>query len=489
MKRLEAKIFLLTAMLSSAVALVAFVVTPRGAFTPAQFLAVLGIAATGALLLSRRLARLLLDPLDEIRSLAEALQSGAFERRLLWSFGDVRDTTAIRLNAMADHLVREIESARREAQQLEAVLGSMVEGVLVLDLEDRIVLVNPGFREVFGIWGNVRDRSLVEVLRNREVGKLIEAAREDSQPVIRDVSVHSGSPRTVMAHATRFPSSGPPAGLIAVFHDVTEIRRVDRVRRDFVANASHELRTPLTSIQGFAETLQKGGLGAEDRARCLETIQRNVVRMRDLIDDLMALSRIEHDGAPLERAPVDALELAHEIVADLQRRFETQRITARIETESAPEVLADRRALAQVIENLVTNAIRYSDPGSEVRLRVESRDDAIEISVADSGIGIPPDALDRIFERFYRVDASRSRAVGSTGLGLSIVRHLVQAMGGTIRVESELGVGSCFAFTVPRAPGAPRTPDTPGTPGEGTPAVVSAGARSPDSRVPPDEPA
>ncbi len=460
MKRIQFKIFVLGALLSTAVLIAALVLSAPGSFTLSSFATLLGLGFTLSFGVSIPLARMLLDPFEEVRELSTEIRAGRRDHRLLWSYGDERDATAIALNRMADSLGREIEEAQREAQQLEAVMSGMVEGVLVLDLQGRIVLVNPGFREVFGIWGPVRDRTVLEVLRDPEIDDLIREARDQQEPVIRDVHVRGGKGRTILAHATRFPSAGRPVGLLAVFQDVTEIRRVDKVRRDFIANASHELRTPLTSIQGFAETLSSGTLSPEDQARCLETILRNVSRMRDLIDDLMELSRIENDASRLDRTPVDVLRLTRELLVDLRKRLASQDIRAEIVTKSAPAAWADRRALEQVLENLLTNAIRYTDAGGQIRVSAEPKAELLEVTVADTGIGIPENARDRIFERFYRVDAARSRAVGSTGLGLSIVRHLVQAMGGTIRVESEIGLGSRFIFTVPRAP-APASNEAP----------------------------
>jgi two-component system phosphate regulon sensor histidine kinase PhoR len=351
---------------------------------------------------------------------------------------------------MSDRLSHEIEEARREAQQLEAVMAGMVEGVLVLDPQNRILLVNPGLRELFGIWGSVRGRTVLEVIRLPEIDNLVRKARDGIEPVIRDIPLRTGSKRTVLAHAARFPAEGPPAGTLAVFHDVTEIRRVDQVRRDFIANASHELRTPLTSIQGFAETLSTASLSPEDEERCQQTILRNVSRMRDLIDDLMNLSRIENEDHVLERSRVDVVRLVRELIADHQKHLLSTEIDARLMTSMAPEAWCDRGALLQVLENLLTNAIRYTDAGGQIQISVEAREQTVEVIVADTGIGIPEEARTRIFERFYRVDAARSRAVGSTGLGLAIVRHLVQAMEGTISVESEIGIGSRFTLALPR---------------------------------------
>ena len=451
MKRLQLKIFLLAAALATGVAVASLLLRPNEPVDGPTLAALFAIAIAGALALSGLLTRMVLVPLEQVRGLSSEITTGRRDQRLHWSYGDERDATALALNRMADRLAREIDEAHREAQQLEAVMAGMVEGVLVLDLQERILLVNPGFRELFGIWGPVRDRTVLEVIRQPEIEDLLREARDRRDPVVRDLPVRSGADRTVLAHAVRFPSEGPPAGTLAVFHDVTEVRRVDQVRRDFIANASHELRTPLTSIQGFAETLATGGLSEDDSRRCLQTILRNVSRMRDLIDDLMELSRIENEAHDFERTRVDVARLVRELLADLQKRLASSELDATLETTESFDAWCDRSALLHVLENLITNAIRYTDAGGKIAISIDAKADLLEITVADTGIGIPEESRDRIFERFYRVDAARSRAVGSTGLGLAIVRHLVQAMGGSIRVESEIGVGSRFVFTVPRA--------------------------------------
>lgn len=452
MKRLQLKILCLATVLGGGVALAALWLLPTPRFDGPAVTTLIALAGAGAFGLSWLVTRMILVPLDEVRHLSGEITTGRRDQRLHWAYGDERDATALALNRMADRLSREIDEAHREAQQLEAVMAGMVEGVLVLDLHERIVLVNPGFRELFGTWGPVRDRTVLEVVRQPEIEDLLREARDQRDPVVRDLPVRAGSERTVLAHAVRFPTEGPPAGTLAVFHDVTEVRRVDQVRRDFIANASHELRTPLTSIQGYAETLAGGGLGEEDAQRCLQTILRNVSRMRDLIDDLMELSKIENEAHDFERTRVDVARLAREVLADLQKRLASAEIEASLEAVASAEAWCDRSALLHVLENLLTNAIRYTDAGGRIRVAIVPKADLLEVTVEDTGIGIPDEARDRIFERFYRVDAARSRAVGSTGLGLAIVRHLVQAMGGSIRVESEIGVGSRFIFTVPRAP-------------------------------------
>jgi two-component system phosphate regulon sensor histidine kinase PhoR len=229
------------------------------------------------------------------------------------------------------------------------------------------------------------------------------------------------------------------------------LRRVVEVRRDFIANASHELRTPLTSIQGFADTLASSDLSEEQRSQYLGTIVRNTQRMSGLIDDLLTLSRIESGVSALERTSLDVLRVVETLVADFAPRFEEASIAVEVHADRVPACFADRDALEQILSNLLSNATRYSNPGSRVDIRIAERGGYVEIRVEDTGIGIPAEDLERIFERFYRVDAARSRALGSTGLGLSIVKHLVRALDGELHVESEPGKGSCFSFTLPIA--------------------------------------
>ncbi len=451
MSRIQFKIFGLLAASLAGVGIVVLLSVRSAGIPPLRAALLLLAAAALAYLVSHRLTRMALSPLEQIGEVARRIGQGDADARLLWNLHDERDAFASVVNRMADQIQRELGGTRRNVQQLEAVMAEMIEGVLVLDSNERIVLVNAAFRELFDVWGEVQDRPVVELIRLPAVDDILSGARDSAQPIFEDIEIRGHVARTVWGRAARFPSAGPRAGTLAVFHDVTEIRRVDRVRRDFIANASHELRTPLTSIQGYAESLASGPMTPAEVETHVSAIQRNARRMRDLIDDLMDLSRIESEGGAPDPSRIDVVKLAQTLVSDAGPRLAHARIEARVVSASAPVAWADRKALEQVLENLLTNAIRYSDEGSTITIEVEEHPDAIEIAVEDTGIGIPEEALDRIFERFYRVDASRSRAIGSTGLGLSIVRHLVQALGGTIRVESQLGTGSRFRFTLPRA--------------------------------------
>jgi two-component system phosphate regulon sensor histidine kinase PhoR len=250
-----------------------------------------------------------------------------------------------------------------------------------------------------------------------------------------------------LVRAAPFPGSG---GALAVFVDVTELRRLETIRRDFVANVSHELRTPVTAVRGAAETLHTGGITGEDAQDFLEIIERNAERLQQLVQDLLDLARIESRELKLSLEPLElgaAVERAFEL---LRGRAEGKHIRLLVDAPEGPaRVLGDRRALEQVLVNLLDNALKYCAEGAVVTVRTRSEGKLLRVSVEDNGPGIEPRHLPRLFERFYRVDAGRSRELGGTGLGLSIVKHLVEAMGGRVSVESTPGTGSSFAFTLP----------------------------------------
>jgi len=409
----------------------------------------LGLVA--ALALSYLLSWLSLRPIRELQEVVHEIAAGRLERRLLWQAGDERTEIAHSINRMARQMGEQISEATREKERLEAVLASMAEGVLVLDADGRIVLANPRLRELLSVWGDLVERPVAEVIRDPGIEAALRETRESPRPLVREIEMGAAGEPVLLMHAAGFPASGPRVGTVAVFHDVSELRRLDRVRRDFIANASHELRTPLTAIQGFADTLRGGSLSHDELRPYLDVILRNSQRMANLIGDLLALSRIEGGRSALEKVSVDLPRLTRTLLADFQPRLAEAHLEATLEAEHEPiHCLGDRQAIEQILSNLVSNAIRYTNPGGRIDVRVRAHPDAVELEVADTGIGIPAAEQQRIFERFYRVDAARSRALGSTGLGLSIVKHLVKAMGGEIHVESEVGVGSRFRVSLPR---------------------------------------
>ncbi len=408
-------------------------------------LVVLGVSAAFAHAIAQRHVR----SLDAVRAALEGALSGAVRARLERSEPGALGALARAVDAVDAALRARGAQAAAERERLEAVLNGMVEGVLVLGADGRVQLANARLREFFQAWGEVGGRGPLEVIRHPIIDAALERAAASGDPV--SIELVLADDRCLEMHARRFPSEGEAQGTVAVFHDVSEIRRLENHRRDFVANVSHELRTPLTAIQGFAETLQDDSLEPARRRQYVDVIVRNAERLRALIEDLLELSRIEGRMHPLALEPVDAAALAGSLLRDMRPRFDACKLAASL-TGSAPAALADRRALEQVLQNLLDNAAKYTEPGGRIEVRLASDAGKLRIEVADTGIGIPEFDRARVFERFYRVDKARSRDLGGTGLGLSIVKHLVQAMDGDVFVVSSEGVGTTFSIALPLAP-------------------------------------
>jgi two-component system phosphate regulon sensor histidine kinase PhoR len=419
----------------------------------AALLASAALALAASLGVAFALSASLLRELREMRRMASAIAAGDLAYRLPLRFGDEVGAIARALQRMAEQLRDRAELATREKEQLQAVLNGMVEGVLVVGPDDRIVLGNQRLREFFGIATELRDRSALEAIRHPELAELLAAAESSHEPVSGAIEVTHPAHRTLRVHAVRLaPGAGARAGVVAVLHDVTELMQLEKMRRDFVANASHELRTPLAAIHGFAETLLGSpNLTDADRRAYLEVIDRHARRLGAIVADLLDLSRIESREISFEHLPIDMDKLAETLLHDWRPRLEEKRLTASLHCERPGTAWGDAQACEQILSNLLDNAIKYTEPGGSISVRIGGDDRNVRVEVADTGVGIPERDLSRVFERFYRVDKARSRSQGGTGLGLSIVKHLVQSLGGEIQVESALGRGSTFSFTLPRA--------------------------------------
>jgi two-component system phosphate regulon sensor histidine kinase PhoR len=409
----------------------------------------LGMGA--ALALAVLISFFTLRPLRELAEAVSAIAAGNLERRATWPTRDEVGRIAVSINQVAEALRRRLDEATAEKERLSAVLAAMAEGVLVLDAGGRVLLANPRLREFFGIRGAIEGRLPLEVIRHAEVDEALRAVAGEG-PVVRDVQ--SAGPRqlSLRLHAVAFPRGGRRRlGTVVVFHDVTELRRLESMRRDFVANVSHELKTPLTAIRGYAETLAAGGVSPGRTRQFLDVILRNAERLSALIEDILQLSRIESRRFELQPVALDVAELARASLRDLAPHLADKEIEADVVEEAAAPALADRRALEQILLNLLDNAAKYTDAKGRITVTVRATPDRVRVCVEDTGIGIPAADLPRVFERFYRVDKARSRDLGGTGLGLSIVKHLVQALGGDVFVESELGTGTRITFNLPRA--------------------------------------
>ena len=411
-------------------------------------LAGLVLALAASLVLSYLFARALLRPLWAFHAALARLSSGEPGARVRWRSNDELGDLARAFDGMAEDLEQRNEAIVAERDRLAAVLSVMVEGVLVVDAEERIVLANPRLRELLGIRGEIEGLRPLAAVRNADVDDALRAALAESQPVHREIALAGVERRVLAVHAASF-AIGDAKGAVAVFHDMTEVRRLETVRRDFVANASHEIKTPLTAIRGFAETLLGSELPPRDARSYLEIILRHSERLSQLVEDLLELSRLESGKFTLEPEPLDLGVLVAKLCRELEPRLRERGISVRIAAEGAPRAFADARAVEQILSNLLDNALKYSDSEREIEVRIQAEGDDVRVDVADQGIGIPEADRARIFERFYRVDRGRSRDQGGTGLGLSIVKHLVQACGGDVWVESTPGVGSTFSFTLP----------------------------------------
>jgi len=353
------------------------------------------------------------------------------------------------LDGMAHNLSKTLDELRTERDRLSGILTSMLEGVLMLDAEGRVAHVNPALRQMLLLPGDAAGKLLLEVIRHAELKALLDAARRDRKPAHGEIELGGLKPRRLLVHVAPLEGQGP--SVLAVFWDVTEMRRLETVRRDFVANVSHELRTPVTAIRSAAETLTKAlSKDPEAAERFVDIIGRNSERLNALVEDLLDLSRIESRELRLSLEPLSVSAVVGHVLSLFEDRAAKRRVRL-IESVPAdmPRVRADRRALEQLLTNLVDNAVKYGGEGAEVRVRAERGSGTVRLVVEDTGPGIEERHLPRVFERFYRVDAGRSRELGGTGLGLSIVKHLAEAMGGAVGVESAAGKGSKFSVTLP----------------------------------------
>jgi two-component system phosphate regulon sensor histidine kinase PhoR len=344
-----------------------------------------------------------------------------------------------------------IHTLTDERNRSSAILGSMVEGVAVVTGDERILYCNRAFEQILELpEGSSQGRTLVEALRQADLVALVRQVILGVEEVTGEVEVGTVRRRNFSVTAAPVRSAGAN-GAVLVLHDITELRRLERVRRDFVANVSHEFKTPLTAIQGFAETLLSGALDDnKNRNRFVEIIREHARRLARLTDDLLKLSRIEAGRLELEIRPVRVEALVNGCIETARLKAEARGLQIHVELqENTPAVRGDGAQLGEVLLNLLDNALQYTPSGGQIEVMARSSGHDVIFTVTDTGIGIPESDLERIFERFYRVDAARSREAGGTGLGLAIARHIVDAHGGRIWVESAVGQGSRFHFSIP----------------------------------------
>lgn len=411
-----------------------------------------GVTLALALLLSLVLARRISAPLVELAEAAKSIAAGEYGKRVLLPTGDEVGALAASFNEMSVACANQIAQMDHDRQQLLAIFRGMVEGVVVLDAEQSIQFLNEAAAQLLDTnLSAAQGRKIWHLFRHRQLGEAVDRILASDDPLRCELE-WAGPERKVFAvHGTRLPGE-PIRGAVLVFHDITHLRKLERVRQDFVANVSHELKTPLAAIQATVETLLDGALqDSEHNVRFLERVRENADRLHRLVQDLLTLGRIESGQEIMEIQPIALQPLIESCLSRQSDRAKGKGLV--LEQASADEsvyVMADEDALAEIVDNLLDNAIKYT-PQGQIRVRWFREGDHAVLEVSDSGVGIPEKDLPRVFERFYRVDKARSRELGGTGLGLSIVKHLVHTLSGTITATSEVAVGSTFSVRLPAA--------------------------------------
>jgi len=408
------------------------------------------VAALLSLGLSYLLSRVTSRTLNVLADGAARFGAGDFAIRLPVRSRDELGDLARVMNDMADRLEGEMARLSAQRNRLDAILRGMGEGLLVTDAAGTVTQVNPAFRMLFDVAAEPAGRPLAEVCRHPALLETFRKVQESHAEQIAEIILPRPVEITLLTHWVPLVEVGSPAGVVAVFHDISDLKQLERVRRDFVANVSHELRTPVTVIRGYAETLAGGAADPEIVARFAGIIQAHAERLANLIGDLLTLSELEAKGLTLALAPLPLIELVTHCGHLLDPQATDKGIIIDVSEVPPLDVLADRQRLEQVLVNLLDNAVKYSPTGGRVTVTAAVADDFVTVRVRDTGPGIPLHEQTRIFERFYRVDAGRSRDQGGTGLGLAIVKHIVQLHGGTVGVESVPGQGACFTFTLRR---------------------------------------
>ena len=414
-----------------------------------------GVALVIALSISLFIAGRVTRPVVEMQAIARRMSEGDFTARAPTRSPDEIGRLGIALNLMAARLRGKIEDLEQEQAKIAAVLDGMVEGVIAVDGRDQIVLMNEPARVLFGVGAGRGERKpLLEVIRNADLHALLGETRRAGERVVsrRELILPGAVERAVQVNAVPLVLGDADVGVVMLLQDVTELRRLETVRTEFIANVSHELRTPLTAIHGYLETLIGGGFDEPEQAgKFLAIVFRHTERLGRLLDDLTDLSNIELGRVRLRLEPVALPDVVESVLAIMRPRAEAREVVLAIDLSAdLPDVSADHDRLAQILINLVDNAVKYTDAGGRVTVGGRRVDAAtVKVAVSDTGVGIPRADLPRITERFYRVDRARSRELGGTGLGLAIVKHLVIAHGGELTIESEPGRGTTVRFTLP----------------------------------------
>ncbi|WP_235963375.1 sensor histidine kinase [Tautonia rosea] len=397
--------------------------------------------------------------LEQMTKAVEALVNDQPMSRVRAQVAGASERLAEQFNRAGVELTRRIANLEDDRRKLDAMLSAMSEGVLAVDARQRLLFANPTAQRMFQIADDSDGRLVAELVRSPQIQMAVETTLASRSAYRAELSLAGRNPlasdqeRIVSVHGTPLPGS-PPSGAVFVLHDVTDLRRLERMRQDFVANASHELKTPLAAIKVNTETLLDWGLhDASVNVTLLNQINEQVDRLDNLVQDMLRLARLESGQQPFQFEPMALGPIVRECIESHEARARASGLSLIAELDELDPsicVRAAEEAVRQVLDNLIDNAIKYTPEGGSIRVSTWTNEQRVTLSVTDSGSGIPRDDIPRIFERFYRVDRARSRAQGGTGLGLAIVKHLVQSLGGEVSVESIVGTGSTFTVRLPR---------------------------------------
>ncbi|MFH1201662.1 MAG: ATP-binding protein [Candidatus Omnitrophota bacterium] len=405
-----------------------------------------------AFVLGSMLTSGIIKTINKIIHASRKFSSGDFSHKIYHDSTDEIGELADTLNKMAQDIEDKIKDVNSQSQQLKAIFNSMIEGVMLVDSAGSLISINPAIERIFGITKkDVEGKVFLESIRNNDISEIINSVLKKGKSISSELSLVYPMRRIFEVNATPIFENNAVTGCLVVIHDITQIRNLETMRSDFVANVSHELKTPLTSIKGFVETLLEGASEDKENSRhFLKIIQDHAERLHSLINDLLTLSHIESKEIKLSKQQINSKELTDEVLAGFRSQLKKKLIKIQNDLPKDLSVKADKEKIEQVVTNLIDNAIKFNKDNGFIKIYNQDSDSGIKIIVEDSGIGIPIKDLSRIFERFYRVDKARSRELGGTGLGLSIVKHIVELHGGSVGVESTEGFGSKFWFILPK---------------------------------------
>lgn len=393
-----------------------------------------------------------IKPINRMIEISRRFSKGDFSRRIIQPSKDEIGELAVTLNKMAQDIEDKIKEVKTQNQKLAAIFNSMIEGIIVVDKTAHIISVNPTIEKIFNVSKKEAEGKIfLEVIRNNDISEVINSVLKNGKLLSAEINLVLPVRRIFEVNAAPIFDNNIVNGCLVVIHDITEIRRLETIRSDFVANVSHELKTPLTSIKGFVETLLEGALEDKENNRSfLKIIQDHAERLNSLVDDLLSLSHLESKEIMLNKTNFNLKQQVEGIISGFRSQLRNKDIEIKNELSADISLTADKNRLEQVITNLIDNAIKFNKEKGSIKIYGEEINAKVKITVEDSGMGIPEKDIPRIFERFYRVDKARSRELGGTGLGLSIVKHIVELHNGSVGVESTEGFGSKFWFIFPK---------------------------------------